>query len=92
MNRYRYRTIQGASGRWRCATTGRRLPSESFQILHEDQILATIPDICAGWESGRNRAAWMVRLLNSGRSTADRVPPDAGSWRTSDLWRHMTTR
>lgn len=90
--RYRYRTIQGAPGRWRCATTGRRLPSESFQILQDDRILAILPDTCGGMEIGRNRAAWMVRLLNSGRATADRVPPDAGSWRTADLYRHMMTR
>ena len=91
--RFTYRTIttDSPSG-WRCATTRRRLPAEILEVRDRDRVLCTLTgDFCMGYESARNRAAWMVRLLNLGRTTADRVPADAESWTTNSLWNHLTS-
>lgn len=91
--RFTYRTIttDSPSG-WRCATTGRRLPAEILEVRDRDRVLCRLTgDFCMGYESARNRAAWMVRLLNLGRTTADRVPADAESWTTNSLWNHLTS-
>jgi len=90
--RFTHRTLttENPSG-WRCATTGRRLPAQIVEVRDRDRVLCTLTgEFCMGYESARNRAEWMVRLLNLGRATADRVPADAESWTTSSLYDHLT--
>jgi hypothetical protein len=86
---YRIETTDRLSG-WRSATTGERLPEESVVIRHDDRVLCTMTGECLGFESARNRAAWIVRLLSSGRTTPDRIPTDADRWTTSNLFAHLT--
>ena len=88
---YKKTTTDALSG-WTCATTGNKLPAETHSIhdSRTSRTLCTLPDICGGFESGGNRAAWIVRLLNSGRTSADRIPEDASDWITSDLYAHLT--